>query len=61
MLRFLQWWQYKLNRTSSGFSNLVEQVSPAVVSVNVVKKMTQEEIMQQQVPEILRRFLVIKS
>ncbi|USE84212.1 Do family serine endopeptidase [Acinetobacter tibetensis] len=38
------------------FSNLVEQVSPAVVSVNVVKKMTQEEIMQQQVPEILRRF-----
>ncbi len=38
------------------FSNLVEQVSPAVVSVNVVKKMTQEEIMQQQVPEILKRF-----
>lgn len=24
------------------FSNLVEQVSPAVVSVNVVKKMTQD-------------------
>jgi serine protease Do len=43
------------------FSNLVEQVSPAVVSVNVVKKMTQEELLQQQVPEILRRFLVIKS
>ncbi len=38
------------------FSNLVEQVSPAVVSVNVVKKMTQEEILQQQVPEILKRF-----
>jgi len=38
------------------FSNLVEQVSPAVVSVNVVKKMTQEELLQQQVPEILRRF-----
>ena len=38
------------------FSNLVEQVSPAVVSVNVVKKMTQEELIQQQVPEILRRF-----
>jgi serine protease Do len=38
------------------FSNLVENVSPAVVSVNVVKKMTQEELMQQQVPEILRRF-----
>ncbi len=30
------------------FSNLVEQVSPAVVSVNVVKKMTQEELLQQQ-------------
>ncbi len=38
------------------FSNLVEQVSPAVVSVNVVKKMTQEELLQQQVPDILRRF-----
>jgi serine protease Do len=43
------------------FQTLVEQVSPAVVSVNVVKKMTQEELLQQQVPEILRRFLVIKS
>lgn len=38
------------------FSNLVAQVSPAVVSVNVVKKMTPEELLQQQVPEILRRF-----
>ncbi|MDM1780639.1 Do family serine endopeptidase [Acinetobacter sp. RF15A] len=38
------------------FSNLVEQVSPAVVSVNVVKKMSEEELLQQQVPEILRRF-----
>ncbi|OTG66542.1 Do family serine endopeptidase [Acinetobacter silvestris] len=38
------------------FSNLVEQVSPAVVSVSVVKKMTQEELLQQQVPEILKRF-----
>ena len=38
------------------FSNLVEQVSPGVVSVNVVKKMTQEELLQQQVPEILKRF-----
>ncbi|MFH3853803.1 Do family serine endopeptidase, partial [Acinetobacter baumannii] len=36
--------------------NLVEQVSPAVVSVNVVKKMTQDELLQQQVPEILKRF-----
>lgn len=42
--------------SSVDFSNLVEQVSPAVVSVNVVKKMTQEELLQQQVPEILRRF-----
>ncbi|OTG81583.1 Do family serine endopeptidase [Acinetobacter sp. ANC 4648] len=38
------------------FSNLVEQVSPAVVSVSVVKKMTQDELLQQQVPEILKRF-----
>ncbi len=42
--------------TPVDFSNLVENVSPAVVSVNVVKKMSQEELMQQQVPEILRRF-----
>ncbi len=42
--------------SSVDFSNLVEQVSPAVVSVNVVKKMTQQELLQQQVPEILRRF-----
>ena len=31
-------------------------MSPAVVSVNVVKKLSQEELIQQQVPEILRRF-----
>ncbi|MBP8064084.1 MAG: Do family serine endopeptidase [Acinetobacter sp.] len=42
--------------TPVDFSNLVENVSPAVVSVNVVKKMSQEELLQQQVPEILRRF-----
>ena len=42
--------------TPVDFSNLVEKVSPAVVSVSVVKKMTQEELLQQQVPEILRRF-----
>lgn len=42
--------------SSVDFSNLVEQVSPAVVSVNVVKKMSEQELMQQQVPEILRRF-----
>ncbi len=42
--------------TPVDFSNLVEQVSPAVVSVNVVKKLSQEEMLQQQVPEILKRF-----
>ena len=42
--------------SSVDFSNLVEQVSPAVVSVNVVKKMTEQELLQQQVPEILKRF-----
>lgn len=38
------------------FSQLVEQVSPSVVRVNVAKKMTQEEILQQQLPDILKRF-----
>ena len=38
------------------FSQLVEQVSPAVVSVNVTKSLSQQELMQQQVPELLRRF-----
>lgn len=38
------------------FSNLVAEVSPAVVSVTVTKKMSDQELMQQQVPEILRRF-----
>ncbi|WP_411687016.1 Do family serine endopeptidase [Acinetobacter indicus] len=42
--------------TSVDFSNLVEQVSPGVVSVNVVKRLSQEELLQQQVPELLRRF-----
>ncbi|WP_407308309.1 Do family serine endopeptidase [Acinetobacter sp.] len=42
--------------TPVDFSNLVAQVSPAVVSVNVVKKMTEQELLQQQVPEILKRF-----
>ncbi len=38
------------------FSNLVEQVSPAVVSVNVKKTMSQQEMMQEQIPDIFRRF-----
>ena len=38
------------------FSQLVEQVSPAVVRVNVTKKMSDEEILQQQMPELLKRF-----
>ncbi len=38
------------------FSNLVEQVSPAVVSVNATKSLSQQELMQQQVPDLLRRF-----
>lgn len=63
--RFIQYGMYAVACTFVGttqagspvdFSNLVEQVSPAVVSVNVVKKMTQEELLQQQVPEILKRF-----
>lgn len=42
--------------TAVDFSQLVEQVSPAVVRVNVSKKLTQEELLQQQMPELLRRF-----
>jgi serine protease Do len=38
------------------FSQLVEQVSPAVVRVNVTKKLSDEEILQQQMPELLKRF-----
>lgn len=38
------------------FSDLVQNVSPAVVKVNVTKKLTQDELMQQQMPELLRRF-----
>lgn len=38
------------------FSNLVEKVSPAVVSVNVKKTLSQQELLQDQVPDILRRF-----
>lgn len=38
------------------FSSLVESVSPAVVRVSVTKKLTQEELLQQQLPDILKRF-----
>lgn len=38
------------------FSSLVQVVSPAVVRVNVSKKLSQEELLQQQMPELLRRF-----
>lgn len=38
------------------FSDLVAQVAPAVVRVTVVKKMTKEEQMQQQLPEMLKKF-----
>lgn len=42
--------------TPVDFSSLVEAVSPAVVRVNVSKKLTQEELLQQQLPDILKRF-----
>ncbi len=38
------------------FSGLVQQVTPSVVRVNVIKKLSQEEILQQQLPELLKRF-----
>jgi len=38
------------------FSDIVEKVAPAVVRVTVVKKMTKEEEMQQQLPEMLKRY-----
>ena len=42
--------------TPVDFSSLVQAVSPAVVRVNVSKKLSQEELLQQQMPELLRRF-----
>jgi serine protease Do len=42
--------------TPVDFSSLVQTVSPAVVRVNVSKKLSQEELLQQQMPELLRRF-----
>ncbi len=38
------------------FSNLVQQVSPAVVSVTATKSLSQQELQQQQIPELLQRF-----
>ena len=38
------------------FSQLVEQVAPAVVRVTVERKLSREEELQQQLPDILRRF-----
>lgn len=38
------------------FSQLVDQVSPGVVRVTVQRKLSQEEMLQQQLPDILRRF-----
>ena len=42
--------------TPVDFSQLVQNVTPSVVIVKVTKKLTQEEIMQQQMPDLLRRF-----
>ncbi len=38
------------------FSDVVAQVAPAVVRVTVSKKLTQEEQLQQQLPEMLKKF-----
>jgi len=38
------------------FSDVVTQVAPAVVRVTVSKKLSQEEQMQQQLPEMLKKF-----
>lgn len=42
--------------TPVDFAQLVENVTPSVVIVKVTKKLTQDEIMQQQMPDLLRRF-----
>lgn len=42
--------------TPVDFSQLVQNVTPSVVIVKVTKKLTQEEMMQQQMPDLLRRF-----
>lgn len=38
------------------FSSVIEQVSPAVVSVSASKDLTEQEQLQAQIPDILRRF-----
>jgi serine protease Do len=42
--------------TAVDFSDLVAEVSPAVVSVSAKRELSQDEQMQQQIPEVLRRF-----
>lgn len=42
--------------TPVDFSQLVQTVTPSVVIVKVTKKLTQDEMMQQQMPDLLRRF-----
>lgn len=45
-----------LQAATVDFSDLVANVSPGVVSVSVTKKMSEQELLRQQVPELLRRF-----
>lgn len=42
--------------TAVDFSSVIEQVSPAVVSVSATKTLSQQEQLQAQIPDILRRF-----
>ncbi len=42
--------------TPVDFSQLVQNVTPSVVIVKVSKKLNQDELMQQQMPDLLRRF-----
>ena len=43
-------------RAEVDFSHLIEQVTPAVVSVIATKTTSQEELLQQQMPEVFKRF-----
>lgn len=44
--------------TTADFSDLVQQVTPAVARVNVTKTVSEAELAQAQTAELLRQFLV---
>lgn len=48
--------EYSTAAVPVDFSALVTNVTPGIVRISVSKKLSQEELLQQQMPELLRRF-----